>query len=690
METKEWTLMFYFASDNPLASTIVSQLKAIKDAGFHPDANVLAHFDPHVANTPVHTFDVNAINKFWSPGQSEVGFTSNNPFVRDLVLDRLWDEQNENIRKLVVNHVEGTPEKYIPDTVFDPPRPSAAMCREQDPGESLSSFLDFCHQSYPARHYMLFILGHGQVVGNDSLLYDDHAARHSLTLTELGEILRSFSCEVRNDKEAGTVEMIGLHSCSMSAMEVAYELKGAANYLLASQGPLYPGNLPYRQILIRIFNDLDARLTPDDINGRRDGKDGKQSFVEKLFRADDSVSNYVRKTLASTTEDFLSRYQPDTQPEPELVAGIVDDLNRLINGEELSHAEVFLNLPSTNGTKFLKGKELWGVNRRRFHRLLLSDAYPEIARHPKLNIESMLEKIFYYCLYNSYDFQLAGYPFDLCLLNLAKVSDTEDPINKLAESLIAGLQDGNPTPKQLILLAHWDAQSFYNEEYVDLYDFCFCLMKRCRETYKNPADMIPSVQRIYEACTAMRKILAKGPEKMINLAAFSGAAFQYSHGLSIYFPWSKPVEDVMWDEHYAEYRLNKKTKWREFLHVYFKETRRKTRAQEFKAEIREDEGCTAEAKRNLRKETSLSADVLELVSRIGLHVFAGDGALAQKPGPDHPMGKYGPDDPQGSSCECPSIKNYPLFTGFEVGDNGKTVRSVPVSADFFDGMDRLK
>ena len=37
-KTKEWTLMFYFASDNPLAPSIVSQLKALKNAGFHEAA----------------------------------------------------------------------------------------------------------------------------------------------------------------------------------------------------------------------------------------------------------------------------------------------------------------------------------------------------------------------------------------------------------------------------------------------------------------------------------------------------------------------------------------------------------------------------------------------------------------------------------------------------------------------------
>jgi len=66
--------MFYFASDNPLAPSIVSQLKAIKDAGFHPDANVIAQFDPHVVNTPSHTFEVNLVNKIRAAGASKVGF----------------------------------------------------------------------------------------------------------------------------------------------------------------------------------------------------------------------------------------------------------------------------------------------------------------------------------------------------------------------------------------------------------------------------------------------------------------------------------------------------------------------------------------------------------------------------------------------------------------------------------------
>src|SRR5690242_1931092 len=90
---KEWTIMVYFASDNPLAPGIVSQLKALKNAGFHPQASVIAQFDPHARNTPVHIFDVNLANKLRARGKSQVGFTANDPYVRSLTLDKLWGNE---------------------------------------------------------------------------------------------------------------------------------------------------------------------------------------------------------------------------------------------------------------------------------------------------------------------------------------------------------------------------------------------------------------------------------------------------------------------------------------------------------------------------------------------------------------------------------------------------------------------
>ncbi len=679
MNTKEWTLMFYFASDNPLASTIVSQLKAIKDAGYHPDANVIAHFDPHDANTPTHVFDINHVSKFWNPNQSEVGFGNNNPFIRDLVLDRLWGENSETIRQTVVRHI-ATPAWTPPGTTFDPPKPTAEMDGEQDPDKALESFLKFCRESYPARHYMLFILGHGQVVGNDNLLFDDHATKKALTLTQLGDALRTFNADVQNDTERGQVELITLHSCSMSAMEVAYELKGAANYLLASQGPNYVGNLPYKQILIRVFNDLNSGIAPDDINGLHDDRDGKHSLVEKLFRSAEPVSKFIRKQLSEKTDKALQSFNPAVAPDLDLLTSILGDVNDFLKRED-AHDKLLELIPHNGANGASNGQPLRGAaNRTRSNRLLLADAFPEISRCPKPNVEAMLSKIFYYSLYNSYDFQLAGYPYDLCLTNLTKVSDTEDPINQLADSLIKGLEDTNPIPKQLILLAHWDAQSFYQEEYVDLYDFCFCLRNRCNElgtglaavATGNDLKAIPTLTAIAKACQDMIEVLEKGSGKIVTLAAFAGAAFQYSHGHSIFFPWTKP-NDQMWEKQYEEYRLNRKTRWRDFLNVYFEKTMRKTREDELgeKGKPRVPKGITD--------------NLLALMGQIGAHVFAGDGSLA-KPGPDSPMGKYGPDDPAGSGgCNCPSIKNYPSFTSV-VKKDGETDVRFHVSEDFLEGQ----
>ena len=67
--------MFYFASDNPLARGMVSQLKTLKQAGFHPEANVVVHFDANTENTSALIFDINAVNKIRAGGKARrLGF----------------------------------------------------------------------------------------------------------------------------------------------------------------------------------------------------------------------------------------------------------------------------------------------------------------------------------------------------------------------------------------------------------------------------------------------------------------------------------------------------------------------------------------------------------------------------------------------------------------------------------------
>ena len=92
---KKWTQMFFFASDNPLAPVMISQLKAIKDAGYQENTNVVVYFDPNEAAIQTKLFDSNRKrrNKRNAP-PSMIG-DSNDPFVRNMIEDKI-----ENLDKL--------------------------------------------------------------------------------------------------------------------------------------------------------------------------------------------------------------------------------------------------------------------------------------------------------------------------------------------------------------------------------------------------------------------------------------------------------------------------------------------------------------------------------------------------------------------------------------------------------------
>jgi len=67
-------------------------------------------------------------------------------------------------------------------------------------------------------------------------------------------------CSTSSKKTQGTgeFELISFHSCSMSSLELAYELQGTANYMLASQGPNFVGSYPTARFLIKAFNDTNC------------------------------------------------------------------------------------------------------------------------------------------------------------------------------------------------------------------------------------------------------------------------------------------------------------------------------------------------------------------------------------------------------------------------------------------------
>ena len=684
-EKKEWTVMFYFASDNPLASTIVSQLKAIKDAGFHQQVNVIAYFDPQPQNTPSHVFDVNLVEKLKlakrDPHLQRFNFVANDPFVRNLVFDRLWAAKDSHTKESIRAYLaEKNKIDYRSETVPD------TLVGELPPEQSLREFLTFCQTTFPARHYMLIILGHGVVVGNDIFLFDadipdpeEPAAakatsnasgaaalstpstdsskakvsktgadnqplpRHALTLKDLGDILGKFKEAIA--KEGGQLEMLGLHSCSMSGLEVVYELEGTANYLLASQGPAFVGSWPYKQILIRLFNDLDPSFNASDFNS--------PTMTEVL---NEPANRYLVSLFRDPT---LLTQNPDTE---HFRSALLDELNGLLDQALLCQSAWAGTVQKSAATESLMETQPQGTDLRWLNRMLLQDGcqngFQNGKKKTKPGLKEMLIKMFYFCIQNSYDFQLAGYSFDMALCDLSKLNDEQlgvtAPLTNLSSALITGLTAADDSVKELIkgliLLAHWDAQSFFQEQYTDLYDFCLCLNRRS-EAYQDR----PAVNEIRSACQRIMTVLERGNEeddkRLIVRSEFIGPAFQYSRGLSVFFPWSAPVDKTFLPR-YEGYEISNREKfpqnsrWLDFLNTYFVETRRHFRF--------EEEGDSA-----ITRKPNIEQQLLAVLQNISNSISVN---AAGQLGSPLPADKKGAGDPTGDNCDCPSIKNYPSAT----------------------------
>lgn len=519
---KKWTLMFFFANDNALSPSTLSQLKAIKAAGSQIDTNVLVYFDPNEKGAPTRVFEINQEDK--AQGRSNIG-NADEPLVSVLTCDGLSPE--------TISKKSGPLSRQF-----------GASLRNIDllaAHEALENFLGFCRESYPAEHYMLFLLGHGLVVGRDAFLPDDNP-ESAIGLRTLGGILQTFSGEIRNEGEV--LELVGMHSCSMSSVEVAYELKGTASYMLASQGISFVGSWPYRQMLVQIY-----------------------SAVEQ-------------------------------------------------SGD--------------------------------------------------VNVSELMKSLHSLCIQYSADFMYAGYSADvtLCSLLPERVERLTEPISQLACALIDGLR--NARCKELILLAHWKSQSYWQETYTDLYDFCLCLRRLCEWPKRRLQDQTDELTRrgsdpkriaIIDACTAVIGKLrpqngaqADGP---VVSTDFIGPDVQYSHGLSIYFPWSEPVKD----EHdciirnYGAYAFTEgfsRGPWLDFLKAYFLETEREDRLNE---ELRfGDEDTSYQRDPDYQSALSHGRSTFGAAVATDGHEFTPTRVLEGKISP--------PDAGGGGACACASTKNY--------------------------------
>ena len=182
---KAWTLMYFLAEDNDIESLQTAQYELLREASNNLNVNIVAFAD---SKTTLARYVV------FSPG----GGTS---------------------------IVKGELSTGNPNTLRD--------------------FVQWAQQNYPASHYSLSIVDHGQ--GHTGVAADEDApddvedcrgaggATACLTLTELRQALSSVT----------KLDVIEMNTCTLATIEAAYQLRGLADYYVASEETVWVGIMPH-------------------------------------------------------------------------------------------------------------------------------------------------------------------------------------------------------------------------------------------------------------------------------------------------------------------------------------------------------------------------------------------------------------------------------------------------------------
>jgi hypothetical protein len=147
--------------------------------------------------------------------------------------------------------------------------------------------------------------------------------------------------------------------------------------------------------------------------------------------------------------------------------------------------------------------------------------------------------------------RFAGVSADLAAIDLRRI----EGVRTRFEQLVRGLEAPGRMGHDRLLLAHWYAQTYKFEQYVDLKDLCGQLAEASQE----------------HAVASQARAVVDAIDDCIILSGCTGFAYQHSWGLSIYFPWGFVSPD------YRKLAFPDETGWYRFLNEHVRATQRAQR-----------------------------------------------------------------------------------------------------------------
>lgn len=137
------------------------------------------------------------------------------------------------------------------------------------------------------------------------------------------------------------------------------------------------------------------------------------------------------------------------------------------------------------------------------------------------------------------EFVVGGVSVDMAAWDMDKFIELQVSVGALSSNLLKCFEPGNPLylpMERAILKVHWKCQSYMYEQNVDLGDFCDLLLQECDciEKELGSGDHDQLLANLKWDCQGILQAL----QKVVIQSGFSGGTYQYSNGVSIFFPWS--------------------------------------------------------------------------------------------------------------------------------------------------------
>jgi hypothetical protein len=142
-------------------------------------------------------------------------------------------------------------------------------------------------------------------------------------------------------------------------------------------------------------------------------------------------------------------------------------------------------------------------------------------------------------------YTVGGVSVDMAAWDLGRFNNLANAFDDLSAALIACFEDEQSRiyrqMERVILQVHWKCQSYMYDQNVDLGDFCELLDRECGFVIDEiGGEGLEKLKSVQKEC---RKVL-KELKKAVILSGFSGGGYQYSNGVSVFFPWSREAYEV--------------------------------------------------------------------------------------------------------------------------------------------------